>query len=81
VSRVSAPKQLESLSRALAESKGTQMEVPGQYLNIKEPMPEQHVKVGKMYYFLVEATGAAISSSDERTLQLCQLMNRCMDRF
>ena len=30
-----------------------QMEVPGQYLNIKEPMPEQHVKVGPVLLLLL----------------------------
>jgi len=104
VARAAEPKQLELLSRALAESKGTQMEIPGQYLTLDEPRPEQHVKVdrvlpdleladynlachrritirgndSKLYHFIIEATGAAIASSDERTLQVCQLMNRCM---
>jgi len=85
------------------------MEVPGQYLDMKEPMPAQHVKVDrvlpdiemadlnmachrkiiirgndtKLYHFVVEATNSpypSIGSSDERILQLCQLMNRCMEK-
>jgi hypothetical protein len=40
--------QLENLSKTLAESKGSQMEVPGQYLDAKEPLPTQHVKVDRV---------------------------------
>jgi len=109
LSRAPGPRQLENLSKTLAESKGSQMEVPGQYLDMKEPMPAQHVKVDrvlpdiemadlnmachrkiiirgndtKLYHFVVEATNApypSIGSSDERILQLCQLMNRCMEK-
>ena len=109
LSRAQGPRQLENLSKTLAESKGSQMEVPGQYLDIKEPMPAQHVKVDrvlpdieiadlnmachrkivirgndtKYYHFVVEATNSpypSIGSSDERILQVCQLMNRCMEK-
>lgn len=106
LSRPSFPTQLEALSRTLAECKGSLMEVPGQYLSVREPMPDQHVKVdrvlpdveivdrngachrritirgndGKHYIFVVEAWGCTIQTGDERTLQLCQLMNRCMDK-
>ena len=109
LSRASGPRQLENLSKTLAESKGSQMEVPGQYLDMKEPMPTQHVKVdrvlpdveiadlnmachrklvirgndSKLYHFVVEATNSpypSIGSSDERILQLSQLMNRCMEK-
>jgi hypothetical protein len=48
LSRASGPRQLENLSKTLAESKGSQMEVPGQYLDVKEPMPTQHVKVDRV---------------------------------
>lgn len=48
LSRSSGPRQLENLSKTLAESKGAQMEVPGQYLDVKEPMPAQHVKVERV---------------------------------
>jgi transformation/transcription domain-associated protein len=106
LARPSFPRQLESLSRPLSESKGQQMEVPGQYMSLKEPSPDQHVKVdrvlpdvelverngachrritirgndGKLYPFIVEATGSTIGMGDERTLQLCQLMNTCMEK-
>jgi phosphatidylinositol kinase/protein kinase (PI-3 family) len=100
--RSAFPRQLEVLSRTLAESKGSQMEVPGQYLPVREPMPDQHIKVdrvlpdidlaercgavhrritirgsdGKLYHFIVEATGSTIATGDERTIQLFQLLNR-----
>ncbi len=106
LTRPSFPRQLESLSRPLSESKGQQMEVPGQYMSLREPTPDQHVKVdrvlpdvelverngachrritirgndGKLYPFIVEATGSTIGMGDERTLQLCQLMNTCMEK-
>ena len=109
LSRAQGPRQLENLSKTLAESKGSQMEVPGQYLDMKEPMPAQHVKVErvmpdiemaevnmachrkivirgndtKYYHFVVEATNSpypSMGSSDERVLQLSQLMNRCMEK-
>lgn len=31
---------------------------------------------GKLYNFIVEATGSTISTGDERTIQLFQLLNR-----
>jgi hypothetical protein len=109
LSRAQGPRQLENLSKTLAESKGSQMEVPGQYLDMKEPNPAQHVKVDrvmpdieiadlnmachrkivirgndtKYYHFVVEATNSpypSIGSSDERIVQVCQLMNRCMEK-
>ena len=48
LARASGPRQLENLSKTLAESKGVQMEVPGQYLDMKEPMPAQHIKVDRV---------------------------------